>query len=137
MQQQQGQQLQQVDQRAFEQMPSGQRPQSQTLDLSAKQFIIEIERFEGFVDHFNGDTAWVTLASPDGMEFEGKFPVAEFVALGIREHRRFTCRTLSVYGEIKVVVEPIADLPISPEEMSELDQALEELTSGNELDGDY
>ena len=57
-----------------------------------------LEIFTGFVDHIDGETAFVTLTTEDGEQLSGEYSAIEFAELGIRERRRFTCQTVMVDG---------------------------------------
>ena len=66
--------------------------------------------FEGFVERFDGDTAYVRLTASDGSEFETEFPTANLVAAGVREHRRFRYR---------VMFEAVPDCPVDERAIEE------------------
>jgi len=96
-----------------------------------------LEQFAGFVDYIEGPTAFVTLTTAAGEEFAGEYPAVEFAELGIRENRRFICQTVITEGGVEVRFQPISDIEVTPEEERAIDERLDELISGCELDGDY
>ncbi|GEM_PF-1502232 len=96
-----------------------------------------LEQFTGFVDYIEGPTAFVTLTTDAGEELAGEYPADEFAELGIRENRRFICQTVIADGNVEVLFQTIPDIEVTPEEEKAIDQRLDELISGCELDGDY
>jgi len=96
-----------------------------------------LEQFTGFVDCIEGPLAFVTLTTQAGEELAGEYPADEFAELGIRENRRFICQTVIANGNVEVRFQPIPDIEVTSEEEKAIDQRLDELISGCELDGDY
>ncbi len=95
-----------------------------------------LECLEGFVDEIVGDIAYVTLKSQSDEVLHGEYPAAELFRLGIKERRRFWCETVEVDGKVEIRLEAIPDTPMSDTELSQLNQELEALVTGGELDGD-
>jgi len=97
----------------------------------------DLEQFTGFVDYIEGPTAFVTLTTEAGEELAGEYPADELAELGICENRRFKCQTVITDSGVEVCFQPIPDIEVTPEEEMSIDQRLDELISGCELDGDY
>jgi len=85
-----------------------------------------LEEFEGFLEKFDSDVAYVTLKTPSGEILHGEYPAVELKAKGIREHRRFKCWTVEVGTDVKFVVAPIPDQQLSKEREWEIRKLLEE-----------
>lgn len=98
-----------------------------------------LEEFEGFVDKIDGDVAHVTLTALSGEKLYGEYPVAELNAHGIRERRRFKCRTVEVGTSVEFVIEPIPDRELSEERERQIDAWLRESLGDddNALQDDY
>ena len=96
-----------------------------------------LEQFTGFVDHVDGETAFVTLTSNTGEELLGEYPAAELACLGIHERRRFICKTLTTNGKVEVQFQAIPDRELTAEEEASIDREIDELMAGGNLDGDY
>lgn len=73
---------------------------------------VVLEELTGFVDQIRGDVALVTLTSKAGDTLYGEYPAKELDALGIREHRRFLCRTIDESPLLRLELEPIPDLDV-------------------------
>lgn len=96
-----------------------------------------LEEFEGILEKIDGDTAYVTLKAPDGEILWGEYPAEEMQKLGIRERRRFKCRTVD-YGEfVKIEMEPVPDKVLTEERMREIRQMTSEALLGGDPQSDY
>lgn len=96
-----------------------------------------LEAFAGVVNEIDSETAFVTLISRSGEELIGEFSAGELSKLGIHEHRRFICQTVLADGKVEVRFHPIPDLELTHGEEAAIDQEIDELISGGELDADY
>ncbi len=85
-----------------------------------------LESFIGVLERVDGGTAHVTLTSEaTGEVLWGEYPAAEMARLGVREGRRFRCRTVEVdTATVRIEIEPIPDVEISPERDREIEQLL-------------
>lgn len=92
-----------------------------------------LEEFEGFVDQFDGEVAYVTLKTPSGETFYGQYPTAELMARGIRERRRFVCKTVEAGSQVTIDLEAIPDLEVSEDRERVIEEKLRELL-GDEND---
>ncbi len=72
-----------------------------------------LESFEGFVTEVDGAIAYVTLESPDGEVLYGQYQASELFARGIRERRRFRCRTVKTATGVRVELEALPEEEIS------------------------
>lgn len=104
---------------------------------SARARVAVLERFDGVVDVIEGETAFVTLTSKSGEELIGEYPASELAKLGIHGRRRFICKTVVAKGKVEVRFQAIPDLEVTADEEAAIDQELDELISGGELDGAY
>lgn len=77
---------------------------------------VVLEAFEGFVEEIDGDTAYVTLTSEHGDRLAGRYSASALLEKGISERRRFTCRTVQLRDEVRVVIEPIPERHLSEAE---------------------
>ena len=70
-----------------------------------------IEEFDGKVTWVDGPTAHVTLTEKKtGDVLCGEYSAEKLASLGIRERRRFLCRTI-FYGEcVKIELEAVPDI---------------------------
>lgn len=83
-----------------------------------------LEAFEGFVDKFEGDVAYVTLKTASGEKIYGEYPASELKVKGIREFRRFKCWTVEVGSCVEFVMESISDQELSEQRERELNEWL-------------
>ncbi len=95
-----------------------------------------LETFSGIVDDIENGIAFVTLTSLDGDELTGQYSEAGLVELGIKNHRRFICRTVENDGVVEVQLEAIPDAAWTVEDDAELSEQLAEVFT-EELDGDF
>ena len=88
-----------------------------------------LEEFAGFVDHIDGETAFVSLQSQSGAELSGKYSAQELAEFGIQEHRRFKCRTVEIDGKVEVQFEAIPDIELTLAEEQSIDREIDELVA--------
>ena len=96
---------------------------------------VVLESFEGFVDEIRGDTAYVTLKSEFGDSLFGEYSAVELAAKGIREGRRFNCRTIESGGKVRVEFMPIPDRILSAAEEEAICQEIDASIGDDNLDG--
>jgi len=101
------------------------------------QKAVVLERLEGFVEHIEGPTAYVTLKSHNGDELTGEYAADELAAKGITEGRRFRCETVEIDGDVRVLFEAVPDEPVTEDEEDAISGIIGELFQDDELDGDY
>ncbi len=85
-----------------------------------------LEEFEGFLEKYDGNVAYVTLTTDAGETIHGEYPAPELKAEGVRERRRFKCWTVEAGSDVKFVVHPIPDVIVSEAEERQLDEWLRE-----------
>lgn len=84
-----------------------------------------LETFQCFVDKFDGDIAYVTLTPEKGDKLIGEIPVATLEEFGIKENRRFICRTVEVEKHlIRIEYEAIPDRVLTEEEERKLNDKI-------------
>jgi hypothetical protein len=98
---------------------------------------VRLERFDGFVDHVDGNTAYVTLTDQSGETLHGEYAAGALEALGVLEHRRFRCETVQDGGEVRVRFERLPEEAIPPGEEEAINQRIDDLLADDQLDGDY
>ncbi len=98
---------------------------------------IVLEKLQGFVDKIDFETAYVTFTTEDGEELLGEYPANELKEKGIRENRRFFCKTVEVNGKIHVRVEAIPDIEVLSDEQETIKSRIEKLLEGGDFDGDF
>lgn len=87
-----------------------------------------LEEFDGVVDCIDGDVAYVTLTVKEtGETLLGEYSAAKLAELGIRERRRFKCKTVDRENHIEIEMEPIPDREISQEEERVIGEKILEL----------
>ena len=96
-----------------------------------------LEKFEGFVDRIDDDTAYVTLKSEHGDRLHGTYSAAGLVERGIRERRRFTCTTLDRGDRVEVELAPIPDRHVSVDEQRVIADRIGKILEIDPLEGDY
>lgn len=94
-----------------------------------------IEEFDGFVESIDNDVAYITLTKGDEVSC-GQYDANKLIEYGVRERRRFICRTVSCGNNIDIEFEPINDVVVSDAELEEINQRVLSLCEGEELDGD-
>lgn len=99
--------------------------------------MVKKEEYNGVVDSITENIAYVTLINNHGEKFHGEYPADKLINAGIFERRRFTCEIFTYGNESNVNFYPVEDIYISPEEEVIIDRELDNLISGNWLDGDY
>lgn len=95
-----------------------------------------LERFEGFVEQIQNDTAYVSLKSEYGDILYGQYPASKLTQMGIFERRRFTCITKNVGGKVHVCLTPIPDIELSDQREREIQQEIERAL-GSDDDDDF
>jgi hypothetical protein len=96
-----------------------------------------LESFEGFVDQIDGGTAYVTLKSEHGDTLHGVYPAAKLAELGIKERRRFTCRTIERGGRVEVDLTAIPEMDVTPEDQQAIADRITKIFGLGSLEGDY
>lgn len=94
---------------------------------------------EGFVDRFDGETAYVTLKAPDGTTLHGEYPVSKLIEQGIRERRRFRLYIADLNdADSAMTWEPIPDVEISEERERQINEWIKQALGGdNSPQDDY
>lgn len=92
-----------------------------------------LERFEGFVDQIDGDTAFVTLKSEFGDTLFGEYSAAKLANERIFEGRRFKCTTIDIGGKVIVRLESVPDVEITADRARAIRDAVE-LALGSDND---
>lgn len=95
-----------------------------------------IEELEGFVDHIDDETAYVTLTSSDGEVLYGEYPAQDLLAQGIHEHRRFKCRTIDLGQTVKIELEAVPDRVVSQVREKEMADELNKLLGDDDAPQD-
>jgi hypothetical protein len=72
-----------------------------------------LEEFTGFVERTEAGVAYVTLTAPTGETLWGEYPAAKLEAKGIRERRRFICRTVSVGDCVGIELTAVPDCEVT------------------------
>lgn len=80
------------------------------------------QKYEGFVEQFDGDVAHVTLETTEGEILWAECTTAELMAVGIQEKRRFKCRVIS-----RTEFQAIPDKKLTPERKQEIEETLSRL----------
>ena len=89
-----------------------------------------LEELKGFVDQIEGDVAYVTLEAGNGDQLQGEYAAAELLALGIREHRYFTCRTIDTSSGVRVELSPVQDREVSKEQKRAIEDQIRQALGG-------
>lgn len=99
------------------------------INRTPTQFVVTekrtiLEEFVGVVDQIDGTVAYVTLTANTGEKLSGEYPSEELESRGIREHRRFRCRTLEIGTRVEFELEPIPDCEVSEQRERAIDERL-------------
>ena len=82
-----------------------------------------LDTFEGTVDAFEGDQAFVSLVSKDGIEMTGTLSASELRSKGIQEYQRFICKTIKKSdGSVLVEIDPVPAINLTDVEMQAIIQ---------------
>jgi hypothetical protein len=87
---------------------------------------VVLESFEGFVDHVEGDTAYVRLKSREhGDVLYGEYPTSQLLEKGIEEQGRFLCKTVKVDGTTRVDMQAIPSVPATDEQLRAIEEKID------------
>jgi hypothetical protein len=87
-----------------------------------------LERFDGFVDQIDGDTAYVTLKSQEhGDVLYGEYSAALLRSKGIEEQDRFICKTVSLGEATRVDIEAVPVAIVTKEQIQAIDVEIERI----------
>jgi hypothetical protein len=95
-----------------------------------------LERFDGFVDQIDGDTAYVRLKSREhGDVLYGEYSAALLRSKGIEEQDRFICKTVSLGEATRVDIEAVPLAIVTKEQLQAIDEETERvLPSDDSID---
>ncbi len=96
-----------------------------------------LESFEGFVEHIEDDTAYVTLKSEHGESLEGTYDATKLAFRGIYEHRRFVCKTIDTGNGVEVELTPVPENAISQDQNALIEERIKSILAIDPLSGDY
>lgn len=96
-----------------------------------------LERFEGFVEQVEADTAYITLSNDRGDRLCGPYPAGELAELGIGERDRFILKTIDLGRDVRIEIEPVPRRPISAELQREIREETEQLFADFDPSDDY
>lgn len=101
--------------------PALERVQSQ---IVKKENILET--FNGFLEKFDGKTAYVRLTTESGEVLYGEYPAIELKTKGVREHRRFKCWTVDTGSGVEFVIKPIPDIELDENRQQEINELVQQ-----------
>lgn len=87
-----------------------------------------LEEFNCFLDKVDGSTAYFTMTAANGDVLWAEYPADKLMAMGVRERRRFKCRTIeNEQGWTRIEFETIPDKELTEEFIQEVDRLVSEL----------
>lgn len=91
-----------------------------------------LETFDGWVDRFDGDWAYITLTSRhNGDALYAEYPTRKFVELGIYEEDPFVCKVVSRGEWSRIQIEAVPPVEITPEEALRIKTEIEKAFPGD------
>lgn len=97
---------------------------SQTAAAKVEEKVLE--SFLGYVDHVEGDTAYVRLKSREhGDILYGQYPASELAFKGISEQTRFLCETVKVGESTRLDLKALPDVEVTEEELRAIEEKID------------
>jgi RNA polymerase sigma factor (sigma-70 family) len=96
-----------------------------------------LERFDGFVEKVEDDTAYVTMRTSRGETLHGSYPAGELKAAGVGERSRFVLTTLDLGRDVRIEISPIPPVELTAERQREIEDETERLFEGFDPVDDY
>jgi hypothetical protein len=96
-----------------------------------------LERFDGFVEKVEDETAYVTLRTSRGERLHGPYPASELKAAGVGERNRFVMTTLDLGRDVRIEITSVPPVVVSPERQREIQDETERLFEGFDPADDY
>lgn len=96
-----------------------------------------LEELDGFVDHIDGDKAYLTLIDKTGKEFLGEYSSEKLINLGIFERRKFKVQVVETDGVCKVELSPLPIKKLTVEQFYQITKELELLLTDDDLKDTY
>ena len=85
-----------------------------------------LEEFNGFLDQIRDGIAHFTLKKGDET-FWCECEADKLTKHGVKESRRFICRTIEIGDEVDIQIEAIPDKELTPEDYARIDAQLKDI----------
>lgn len=90
-----------------------------------------LEEFTGFVHGIRDNIVYFSITTKDGKEtFDCEYPLEKFTEAGIRENRKFKCRTVEKNGKVDIELEKIPDKILTKEEEQKIWDEIDKILDG-------